>query len=690
MAPGDSQAGRQVQSPPTQPAGPAELGRSTRARSWTLPRIVFWSGLLVFVAARLTQAIVPALYRAEPAEMDDSYRYLGQAQVMSTCAGGGCPGLDAIEKQMSEGPTDAPTAFERLRTQIHLFTYFHPLYSLVLTGLRSLGLGVPQAYNLASISFGLMLCMAIGLWLGSVWGPAPAGIALGLLAFYQLPGQGFHFVPATFALGWAAISWALILKPMPGLYILLPFLWIASLATHAIGLFYVAAALLMLLGMTRLPIDRRTRNVLGAGIVLILGRLAVALLWPSLGLSGDAGQFYGSATPWFEAIRSGLAELADLVARWGATFWRLGATAALVAVGLVASRRDERRRVGVTGLALGAILFISVLYHHPVHGSTATGRIWLSVAIFLVGAISNGIFFFSTTLASWIARPQQAKLSRRQLVIRGAQVVILGVLIGRALATNLRYSATSYPAAIEKAITKENLDLGEGEALRGMLADGSGNATLYLDEVALYHAVTYNGLQSEAVYAPILYGEDQLREWVTNNPRLALAAGVSPLAGLESITRGAVPVGKDLTLEISGPADPALTWSAVKIENSGGAAELAILFKGHSTLAAETLPVPAGYSGWLTLPRSLLGVSEFSVSTTPSTGPLLVRGLRVSGQDNLYWPWDQGVSLKVLNSHEPNQADQVWLSTSNMADELGLDLEVVSDDYSILVARILR
>ena len=324
MAPGDTQAGGHVPSPPTQPAGPAELGWSTQARRWTLPKIVFWSGLLVFVAARLTQAMVPALHRSEPAELDDSYRYLGQAQVMATCAGGGCPGLDAIEKQMSEGPTDAPTAFERLRTQIHLFTYFHPLYSLVLTGLRALGLGVPQAYNLASIAFGLMLCVAIGLWLGSVWGPAPAGIALGLLAFYQLPGQGFHFVPATFALGWAALSWALILKPRPGLYILLPILWIASLATHSIGLFYVAAALLMLLGMTRLPMDRRTRTVLGAGIVLILGRLAVALLWPSLGLSGDAVQFYGSATPWFEALRSGLAELADLVARWGSDLLALG------------------------------------------------------------------------------------------------------------------------------------------------------------------------------------------------------------------------------------------------------------------------------------------------------------------------------------------------------------------------------
>ena len=107
----------------------------------------------------------------------------------------------------------------------------------------------------------------------------------------------------------------------------------------------------------------------------------------------------------------------------------------------------------------------------------------------------------------------------------------------------------------------------------------------------------------------------------------------------------------------------------MKIENSGGAAELTIGLNGHSTLATETLPVPAGYAGWLTLPGSLLGVSEFSVSTTPSTGPLLVRGLRVSGQDNLNWPWDQGVSLKVLNSHEPDQADQVWLSTSNMADD---------------------
>jgi hypothetical protein len=185
---------------------PALQLRHAPRRRWTLPGIVFWCGLVLFVAARVTQAVIPEVIRLEPVEIDDAYRYLAQAKVMAGCFGGDCPGLAALQAQMVGGEPDPSTAFHRLRTEIHLFTYFHPLFSLILNGLRGLGLTASRAYDLASIGLGMMLCIGIGVWIGAVWGPAPAGIALGLLAFYQLPGKELRFVPWALALGWAALS----------------------------------------------------------------------------------------------------------------------------------------------------------------------------------------------------------------------------------------------------------------------------------------------------------------------------------------------------------------------------------------------------------------------------------------------------------------------------------------------------
>jgi hypothetical protein len=649
---------------------------------------VFWCGFVLFVAARVVQSLVPAAIRLEPVEIDDAYRYLAQAQVMAACIGGDCPALAAVQAQMVGGKPDRSVAFHRLRTDIHLFTYFHPLFSQVLSGLRDFGLAAPQAYAIASIGLGAMLCIAVGLWMGAVWGRVPAGIALGLLAFYQLPGKELRFVPWALALGWAALSWAVIIRARRELYPFVPLLWIAALATHSMGLFYMAAGLLMLLGINGLHLDRQSRWLFLAGCLVILVRLVMAAALPAFALSGDVEQFFAVEPTWLEAWTAGALELADLIARWGATFWRLPAAALLAVVGLAATPRMSRRRVAVTGLSLVGVLLLSTVYYHPVHGSTAIGRVWPGVAFFLVGAIGNTIAVGARAAGQWRSGRRRAEAPDRRWVLRGAALAVLAVLLGRALLTTLRYSATASRGAAVRAIMKDNLDLGGAEA--NLWAANEVGAVVYLDELALYHSLANSGLDHEAVYPAILGDEEQKLEWLGGNPRLTHAVGLSPLAGLPELWRGAIPITDDRTLEILGPDDGSAQWSALKVENLGGEATLIFNPRVPAASASLSVSVPAGFSGWVPLPAGLEQASQFTLATDPNTDLLYIQGLRVAGQGNLRWPWNRGVRLRTPDPIKPSRSVEVALDTSRMVGDLGLNLEVVSDENTLVLARILR
>jgi hypothetical protein len=651
---------------------------------------VFWFGFVLFVVGRMAQGFAPALSRSEPTEIDDAYRYLAQAQVMAACFDGECPALQSIQARLDRVDGDRQVAFNQLRTDIHLYTYFHPLFSLALNGFRTLGLGASPAFTLVSALLGLMVVVAIGLWLAAVWGPAAAGIALMLLAFYPLPGQGMSFVPGTIALGWAALTWPVILRRKASLYPVLPLLWLASLATHPMGLFYVAAALLMLLGMSWPHLDRRELRLLAIGMLLIAGRLLLAALVPSFGLSGDVERFYPQPAKWTEALALGLTDLGDWVQRWGATYWRPVIAALLVVVGLVTTVPPVRRRVGVTSLALLAILVVSLLYYHPVHGSTAAGRIWGCVALFLVGAIANALVFGLNSAATWLAGARRGGARAPTLWMQGAALLLLGALSLRALATNLRYSLSAYPAAIARASAKDNLRLGGEATFAPILALRPDQAVVYLDEISLYSGLANGTYRQAAVYLPILPVGQGDRAQSIAEARPDYAIGLSPITRLLGLERGGIVLLPGEPLAVSGPGSPGLAWDAIRLKNKGGEAMLEIRSVEGSAPWREELSVPAGYAGWLPLPGGLSGRSEFSLTAGPDGGRLRVEGLRILGEAGTNWPWERGVRLRAIDPERPGQIVTVELTISGLAEAVGLPLEVVSDETSILVARIAR
>jgi hypothetical protein len=267
-------------------------------------------------------------------------------------------------------------------------------------------------------------------------------------------------------------------------------------------------------------------------------------------------------------------------------------------------------------------------------------------------------------------------------------LALLAILLGRALLTTLRYSATAYRAGAERAIAKDNLDLGGAEA--DQWATNEVGGVVYLDELALYHSLANRGFNNEAIYPALLGDEEQKREWLTGNPRLTHAVGLSPVAALPELRHGAIPITDERTLEIIGPDDGSAQWSALKVENLDG--EAALIFSSGVPAASAVLSVsvPAGFSGWVPVPAGLAQASQFTLATDPDTDRLFIQGLRVAGQGNLSWPWNRGVRLRTPDPIKPSRSVEVSLDTSRMVGDLGLILEVVSDESSLILARILR
>jgi len=415
----------------------------------------------------------------------------------------------------------------------------------------------------------------------------------------------------------------------------------------------------------------------------------LAALVPSFGLSGDVDRFYAQGTTLPVAVALGLADLGDWVVRWGATYWRLTAGVLLVAIGLLTTIPSSRRRVWVTALALLAILVASLLYHHPVHGSTATGRIWGVVALFLAGAIGGALVFGATAVATWLSSMRWGGMRGPSLWLRGVALVLLGLLILRTLATNLRYSYLNYPAGIDKATTKDNLWLGGDAVFAPLQVLQADQSAVFLDELSLYSGLAHGTTGHGILFLPILPAEVGDRAQAIEEARPRYELGLSPVARLPRLERCGIPLFPGDPLEVSGPPSlPGLPWGAIRLENVGQETMLEVQSVGTSEPRSEQLRVPAGFAGWLSLPEWLAGLPGFSLTTAAGDSRLRVKGLRIEGETDLNWPWERGVVLRAVDPDQPGEQVAVDLTISDYAAKLGLPLEVISDEYSILLARI--
>jgi hypothetical protein len=173
-------------------------------------KILFWSGIAVFVLAKLYLIVPMSAALAAPRLGDDSLVYLWKGKLSFIENAESVPALNdiALQRYLHD---DANEDLRWMRSNVvqrtlgHMTPSYNPLAGVALKIAPDMRLAF-----LATEIVGLIL-MTIGMaWLLlEIVGPAAAGIALLPLAFAIMPNQGIYsFIPSTFALSCSLILWA--------------------------------------------------------------------------------------------------------------------------------------------------------------------------------------------------------------------------------------------------------------------------------------------------------------------------------------------------------------------------------------------------------------------------------------------------------------------------------------------------
>lgn len=173
-------------------------------------RILFLSGMAVFLLAKLYLVILTTSALAIPRLGDDSLVYLWNGKLAYTERAGQIPALRdiAVKFHLQDGAANIDWMRSNV-AQRTLPSNMIPTYSLLTRTALSITEDLRWAFATTEL-VGIGLMAAGMAWLVfEIAGSAAAGIALFALAFAILPNQGIYsFIPSTFALSCSLILWA--------------------------------------------------------------------------------------------------------------------------------------------------------------------------------------------------------------------------------------------------------------------------------------------------------------------------------------------------------------------------------------------------------------------------------------------------------------------------------------------------
>lgn len=652
------------------------------------------TGLLIWLVVQGTLVNIPLWNRAHLPEIDDSHTYIIRAPQMLSCFFQDCAAMDDLRAQLhnfSSG-VEPGTAWQRYRAYNRVFVVYHPLFTIVHLGIKQLaGLSWEEAYraiwSIAPLFFGI----AFGLWLRALWGAAPAGIALAILAFQVFPVQGLHFVvPSNLTLGIAALVWAHIVSRRGQTPWTLAIGGLILILMHPIGRIYtlVAAGLMIVLaGFPRRP-KAWLPFLFAACLVGVAFVLPLIVERPELKLRTDP---WPPGMRWQDVVVLALINGTDAVGKWA----RGAGSVAVAGVGVVVGFRilgGEQRKPAFAMLALLTVfLLISLAYVFPRYPADLFLRLWVPVAVFLTGAIGAALWRLVQTMGTLLTLDEQSPssppgtssarsdtftewLAQRPPVIRSA-LLLVGIVALAGLALDVVVAAQEpLQATIKRMKQTEDVTLSMEQPALLLARANPGDRVLYLDEIPRMFYLTHGALHLGAIHYPGINGSPEEAQWL-QRPDLRFAVMWDPLEALVMdeqyleigvVNReGAIPVEKLRWMELELQEPVRGKPLRVLVTNRGGAAQLVAVpledsgQTSQAPTAAVSADIPPASSGWISLDleQSQGGEQASSPTTQPATRWRLlfsgkrqflrIRGL-VFGDDSRQWPWEQRATLRLV------------------------------------------
>lgn len=655
-------------------------GESQDSHANLLSKVLVIFGILVYVAAQGAFLAGPMWNRDLPPEPDDSLAYLTKTAQMDECFFQDCEALKDLRRQMASAQTDP--AVRQQRTQIvgRVFQVYHPLFSMMILGVaKAFSTDTITAYkllwNVSPVFFGLGLAY----WLGILWGPAAAGLALFMLAFSIFPDTGLHYlVPANCALGLALFVWARILHRKGDAPFMLVLGALALVLIHPVGRIYAVMAAVLAATVFGIPEKPRTRaGIVGCLVIVALAFVASATVdRPMLGFRPEP---YGSGQGYFSALLESIIEVGMQGQRTEPALLRapLMFFGAVVCgfLSVAAVRRTVLRRVFII---LSVFLLASLFYVLPRHPADLFMRMLIPMVALFFGGV--GALTWFTLCRSWIVlrreRLPPGDGPALSLALHWPLVAftVLAWFMLKVMLTGLE----GWIVLADYMRDREPVKLSQSQP-ELLLSQSRLEEKVLYDSMIIMPFYFLNGAMSRgAVFYPAIRGTADEQAWL-NSLDLRYAALYNPTVttqwtdgfdeedwwqSMPSLRYSVLDRQKpNRTLSINGRIPMSrLLWVQVEPQDGGPVRSLEVLVEdvtadtlvevvpldsSGTLLQSETVTatVRVGRTGWvrMALPdrTTLRGIRILSPE---GKGSYAIGGLRF-GDDRLRWPWNSKASM---------------------------------------------
>lgn len=618
--------------------------------------VIWISGLILWLIGQYTLVIVPLTTRALPAEVDDTYAYLVKSAQMETCFWQDCPALRDLYAQV-DAPTSHPErAYQRVRAHVRLILVYTPLYSATLTGLKQTGLSWEQTHTLITLIGPLFFGLVFAYWLRTLWGMAPAGIALGLLAFHVFPDQGIHYVvPSNLAMGIAVLIWTRIILRRGDAPWSLVIGSLLLVSMHSIGLMYAVIAALLALLSGGFPHTRRAWVAMTCtGIVLSATFILPMLIHhPDLTIRPYP---YPKGYTWSKEWVTTLQIAASIVVGYAQHIAPIGIIASgIIVIGalIVGYKTLDTNRhtylIWIT-LILIACVALSLFYVRPHFPASLFRRVWVPLAILFTGAIGQAIWYAIQRI--------HASMEQRFQVQRMLVLVTIGLLL---LTTYMRapFIDSAWHRQMIHMQESQNMNLAPTQPSLLLAQAKPEDRVLYMHEIQRDFYLTHGALELGAVFYRMLAGTPEEELWL-QHPDLHFAVIWDPVEALmldperAPMVRG--PNGDIVTdalqwMNVEPTIAPKSQFLKLLVHNVGAAGRIDIVpvdaDQQRHPEQGVGVDVPANWSGWLEINLELApNAQSWDIGFPVSSAHILIGGL-VFGEDTLQWPWKQRATLRM-------------------------------------------
>ncbi len=662
---------------------------------------MFLLGIILYCGVHVGFVQIPVMMnRSVPVEPDDAYSYILKSSQMQSCFWQDCPTMEDLRHQLSEPSSDWNVTLERERQYHRTINLYHPLFSMLLSGIHRLGLSWESAYNSMIIGGTLFLIGAIAYWMYGLVGYGVSGLALILMAFTVFEGQGIHYiVPSNLALGIAMFTWGMLLQHVETRFAwALPGAILVMVTMHPIGKVYAGVTLVAYIFL-RYPIrSKRTWSIIGAsGCLLMLAFIVPELIHrptltfhSALSLPGGAMQEY----------RTNIEEAFVLGRKWARSYdWSLRTMAVFILAGLLSVASNNRRTIWVMGGMAATLMVGAFVFVYPGYTAVLVRRVWIPLTIFMTALISLatwrllGLAWQLQRMAA--QRPQQKRHLRSfhwEAFARNLVILLLIILVFK-FGQHFRMGYTKFQSRKNTMISRANIAFDAQQPALLTSEDHHCKTVLYMREDPLYFFLSHNTYECGAVHYRAVKGTPEEKAWITDNRDIRHVVTWNPLRHLPSAREGGIELIPGERLELHSVDLKQIDTVEFYLENRGSDVTLDIDVQraGRSEPEQMVLHVPAKWSGWLShsLPRSGV-VTTIALEAQEVRDTILLKGIRIDPASSLYWPWDQDFTLTSIAPHAEQSSQTIDLTSDRFKLLDHWRMKVIADGGSTVLAEVMN